>query len=67
MNGASKQSVAEIIAAVSMRFNTFGGERKSDPFNPITVWAEGQPATFALGVSVEDVVRFVIEESQRRA
>lgn len=57
--------VAVIVAGVQRHFRTFGGDTKADGLNPLTQWSEGKPATFALGVSVEDVVRFVVNRVPR--
>jgi hypothetical protein len=60
----SEERVQEIVMGIQSCFLTFGGTRKADGFNPITAWTEGQPAQFAAGVDVADVVRFVLERSR---
>lgn len=59
---ASDQSAieAEIVAAIQRRFRTFGGGKVGDPGNPISHWTKDQPAQFAAGVDVAQVVRFVL-------
>lgn len=51
--------VNQLVADVQDTFATFGGDRKGDGSNPLTHWNEGHPATFALGVDVQKVVRFL--------
>lgn len=51
-----------IVRAIARRFNCFGkgsGDHRDD--NPLTIWMKSQPLSFALGVDVSSVVRFVIE------
>ena len=49
----------DLIDAVSRTFPTFGGGKSSD-WNPITRALMNQPPIFAAGVSVSEVVDFII-------
>jgi len=52
--------VQYLVEYVSERTNTFGGGKTSPWGNPIAAAMSGGPPTFALGVSVEEVVRLVL-------
>jgi hypothetical protein len=51
-----------IVREIARRFRTFGGGEVRDASNPISHWTKDEPITFAMGVNVADVVRFVIEQ-----
>ena len=54
--------VARIIQQVAANFETLGGGRTVYG-NPISEITKNDPPTFVTGVSVEDVVRFVLEKA----
>lgn len=56
----AEQKIEQITELVSNRFNTFGGGKKSSWGNPIAAALEDKPLVFAAGVSVRDVVEFVV-------
>ncbi len=56
----------EIVIAIQQYFPTFGGIRKGDHVNPLTHWLEDKPASFAMGVEVRAVVRFIAAELKPR-
>ncbi len=59
---AEDKVVKSITKSVQENFSTFGGERDvSGSNNPIAHLLKNKPAMFAAGVSVEDVVRFVMQ------
>ena len=59
-------TVARISHAVGQHFRCFGGGRTDGAaFNPLVTWLEEAPLQFALGVNVQDVVRFVLEQAKR--
>jgi hypothetical protein len=51
----------EIIKAITQKFRTFGGGRSSTT-NPVAAALKDEPAMFAAGVSVEEIVDFVREQ-----
>lgn len=54
--------IARLINKITIAFPVFGGGQKPSGFNPLEVCMKDDPPQFALGVSVEEVVRFVIAE-----
>lgn len=59
------EQIHTIVAEIGVRFRTFGGGVGSKTFmNPIAEALKDTPLTFAAGVSVEDVVRFVLEQAK---
>ena len=58
---AEAREIERIVAEVAARFLTFGIGGYKVMNNPISEWLAEKPPQFALGVSVEEVVRFVIE------
>lgn len=61
---ASDKKVAGIVHKLRSLFPSFGGGMY-DPRNPISVALAEQPAMFAGGVSIEEVVRVVLAEVKR--
>ncbi len=55
----NKTDVKQMVGRVAANFRTFGGGRGSQ-FNPIADALKDQKPTFAAGVDVEDVVRFIL-------
>lgn len=55
-----EKQVADIVARVANAYRTFGGG-KTSPGNPLSEWTKDDPPMFAMGVYVESVVRFVLE------
>lgn len=55
-----EQALQPLVRAVAKKFPSFGGGR-DDNMNPIAHALREYPRTFAAGVSIEEVVRFVIE------
>lgn len=53
-----------IVKAVTERFNCFGRGAQTTGLNPIEAAMKDKPPAFALGVDVEQVVRFVLEASR---
>lgn len=53
--------VQRVVTRIGARFRTFGGGR-GDDFNPLAEMLKNKPLTFAAGVDVAEVVRFVMEE-----
>ena len=58
---AEAREIERIVAEVAARFLTFGIGGYKVMNTPISEWLAEKPPQFALGVSVEEVVRFVIE------
>lgn len=56
--------VREIVEKIGRQFSTFGGG-KEVPGNPISAALKDHPMQFTAGVSVEGVVRFVLEEAEK--
>ena len=54
-----KTDVTQMVGRVAANFRTFGGGRGSQ-FNPIADALKDQKPTFAAGVDVEEVVRFIL-------
>jgi hypothetical protein len=54
----------QIVLAVSMHFNTFGGSRDSSEYNPLVKAFRNKQPMFALGVDVREVVQFVTKALQ---
>lgn len=52
--------VHEIVAEIGVRFPTFGGGVDKAYNNPLSAMLKDKPLQFALGVSVEEVVRLVL-------
>lgn len=62
------EQIKTIVAEIGVRFRTFGGGvgSESRPWhNPIAEALKDTPLSFAAGVPVEQVVRFVLEEAKR--
>lgn len=57
----SEQEVARITQAIVGKFRCFGAGQTSN-YNPIVNALTDQPAQFAAGVDVADVVRFVAQQ-----
>jgi len=58
--------VAAIVTAVTKNFRCFGGWRTNGAdFNPIVAFTKDDPPSFAAGVDVADVVRFVLDASRK--
>lgn len=57
---SDEKMVAVIVQHVAQRFRCFGGGRGS-AWNPVTEALKDNPLTFAAGVDVAEVVRFVLE------
>lgn len=55
---------AEIALLIAQRFRTFGGGRVQDQSNPVSHWTKDEPLSFAAGVDVAEVVRFVLEKAK---
>ena len=55
-----EDKVQKIVQATAKQFSSFGGGELKDGENPIAAALKDGPARFAMGVSVEEVVRFVI-------
>tara|TARA_R110000822_G_scaffold110654_3_gene240904 strand:+ start:10685 stop:10912 length:228 start_codon:yes stop_codon:yes gene_type:complete len=53
----TKKDIVEVIAS---EFRGFGGGKSSE-FNPLSSALSDSPPVFALGVSVEDVVKRVLQ------
>jgi hypothetical protein len=56
------EAVREIVRDVARTFPSFGGDRGAKG-NPIAAAMQNEPPSFALGVDVEQVVRFVLESA----
>jgi hypothetical protein len=56
--------VARLTQLVASRFRCFGGGSVRDDSNPISIWTKDDPASFAAGVKVAEVVAFVLENQQ---
>lgn len=52
--------IMKLVLGVMGKFRTFGGGQKSE-YNPLVNALSDKTLTFAFGVDVEDVVRFVVE------
>lgn len=50
----------QLVDAVSGAFRTFGGGRVGSGENPISAVLAGEPPSFAAGVDVREVVRFIM-------
>lgn len=59
------QKILEIVQKVAQRFQTMGGGAQVVDGNPLAITFQNKPPIFALGVDVEQVVRFVVSEVQR--
>jgi len=57
----SNEKVANIVAGIASRFPCFGVGSGSAFGNPISEALKNNPPTFAAGVDVETVVRFVVQ------
>ena len=57
-------AIKEITRKVGEAFPSFGGGRKSI-FNPPVNWLTDKPLQFALGVDIESVVRFIVNEEEQ--
>jgi hypothetical protein len=59
--------VERTVAIIAREFPTFGGGKPTSGFNPVEEWTRHDEPTFATGVSVEAVVRRVLQlqEAQR--
>ena len=60
-----QDKVQLIVADVGTRFRTFGGGVDQSDNNPLSSALKNSPLTFAAGVSVEEVVRFVLSEASK--
>jgi hypothetical protein len=61
---AASPAPPTLLEKIQSRFSTFGGEQGgNDSTNPLTHALKGQRLIFALGVDVEEVVRFVLSET----
>lgn len=58
-----EDKVHRIVAEIGVRFPTFGGGVVSSFNNPLAEAMKNRPLVFALGVSVEEVVRFILSEA----
>jgi hypothetical protein len=58
--------VDKIVGHVVRNFSCFGGGKKSVWGNPLTEILSAKPPSFALGVDVEQVVRFVLKEAKKQ-
>jgi hypothetical protein len=56
------EQVDEITKLCAHSFRSFGGGRGSTS-NPIAAALQNEPAQFAAGVDISDVVRFVLESA----
>jgi hypothetical protein len=55
--------IKQLVALTSKAFNTFGRGSTSE-FNPLTHYLADKPPMFAMGVDVEQVVRFVLRAAE---
>ena len=55
-----EKRIKEIAKLTAKKFRSFGGERMADDDNPIAAAMKDKPAQFAMGVNIEEVVRFVL-------
>ncbi len=55
-----KKEIDEIVALVARKFRTLGGGKGGS--SPIAAALKDSPLAFNHGVSVEEVVRFVVEK-----
>ncbi len=62
----SKRLVSQIVPLVAARFRSFGGGR-ADSFwgNPLVAIRRDQPAQFAAGVNIADVVSYILKEQAK--
>jgi hypothetical protein len=58
-------TIDEIVAAVAANFSSFGG-KSITPCNPISAALKDKPPMFAMGVDIEDVVRFVMDALEEK-
>lgn len=64
MPNITEEKVERIVKAVAKKFRSFGnGQATAD--NPVAEAFKSKPAMFALGVDIEEVVRFVLKEAAR--
>lgn len=56
--------VATIVVRASDHFPSFGGGIERGQRTPITAATKDKPPTFAAGVDIEQVVRFVLEQAE---
>lgn len=61
----NEEKIQKIIKSVSLQFRTFGAGQETVG-NPIANALKDRPPQFAVGVSVEDVVRFVLSQVDNR-
>ena len=57
-----KEKLEDIIKSLQNRFPTFGGSKRDNDFNPLSIALENKPAMFAMGVDIKDVVKFILGE-----
>ena len=56
------KQVAEIVKAVALEFRTFGAGQTSQ-YNPVVNALQDHQPMFAMGVDVQEVVRFVLKRA----
>ncbi len=54
--------IKALTKKVSQNFRTFGGNPDEKSGNPVAAALAEKPVMFALGVPVDEVVRFIIKE-----
>jgi hypothetical protein len=61
-----QKQIESIVEQVTKQFRTFGGGVIGDPNNPISHWTKDEPAQFAAGVNVREVVECVVKLAEKR-